>query len=113
MTSPNAYIEGWRLGLKALAIYRDGSKESQPLVHQRSEGTDKSGGDKSIPRSTHASASARHAPVAHSQVQRRRTRRLHHRRPVRRRPPGELFITMAKEGSTIGGLMDTIGTASR
>ena len=30
----DAYLEGWRLGLKALAIYRDGSKESQPLIDQ-------------------------------------------------------------------------------
>ncbi|MBT4863995.1 MAG: vitamin B12-dependent ribonucleotide reductase [Planctomycetaceae bacterium] len=104
-----AYTEGWKLGLKALAIYRDGSKQSQPL------GTTKEG-DKS--------------KAGAGEVEGRLTRR---RLPATRHSlthkfsvgghegyitvglfedglPGELFITMAKEGSTIGGLMDTIGT---
>ncbi len=54
---------------------------------------------------------AQHAPVADPQVRHRRPRGLPDRGPVRRRPPGELFITMAKEGSTVGGLMDAFGTA--
>jgi ribonucleoside-diphosphate reductase alpha chain len=102
-----AYMEGWRLGLKALAIYRDGSKESQPL----NTGTDT---DK-------AAAKVAAAP--------RRERLPDTRRSVTHKfnvgghegyitvglyddgRPGELFITMAKEGSTIGGLMDAFGTA--
>jgi ribonucleoside-diphosphate reductase alpha chain len=102
-----AYAEGWRLGLKALAIYRDGSKESQPL----STSTE---GDK-------AAAKATPAP--------RRERLPDTRRSVTHKfnvgghegyitvglyddgRPGELFITMAKEGSTIGGLMDAFGTS--
>ncbi|MFM7207162.1 MAG: vitamin B12-dependent ribonucleotide reductase [Planctomycetaceae bacterium] len=102
-----AYMEGWRLGLKALAIYRDGSKESQPL-------NTSSEGDK-------AAAKVTAAP--------RRERLPDTRRSVTHKfnvgghegyitvglyddgRPGELFITMAKEGSTIGGLMDAFGTA--
>ena len=102
-----AYMEGWRLGLKALAIYRDGSKESQPL--NTSTETDK------------AAAKVTAAP--------RRERLPDTRRSVTHKfsvgghegyitvglyddgRPGELFITMAKEGSTIGGLMDAFGTA--
>jgi len=102
-----AYIEGWRLGLKALAVYRDGSKESQPL----STSTE---GDK---------AAAKQIAVP------RRERLPDTRRSVTHKfnvaghegyitvglyddgRPGELFITMAKEGSTIGGLMDCFGTA--
>jgi ribonucleoside-diphosphate reductase alpha chain len=102
-----AYHEGWRLGLKALAIYRDGSKESQPL----STSTE---GDK-------AAVKGAAAP--------RRERLPDTRRSVTHKfnvgghegyitvglyddgRPGELFITMAKEGSTIGGLMDAFGTA--
>jgi ribonucleoside-diphosphate reductase alpha chain len=102
-----AYIEGWRLGLKALAIYRDGSKESQPL----STSTE---GDKAAAKTTAAP---------------RRERLPDTRRSVTHKfnvgghegyitvglyddgRPGELFITMAKEGSTIGGLMDAFGTA--
>ena len=44
------------------------------------------------------------------QVRDRRPRRLHHRRPVRRWPAGRALHQMSKEGSTIGGLMDTVGT---
>jgi ribonucleoside-diphosphate reductase alpha chain len=102
-----AYVEGWRLGLKALAIYRDGSKESQPL----NTGTE---ADKTAAKVTAAP---------------RRERLPDTRRSVTHKfnvgghegyitvglyddgRPGELFITMAKEGSTIGGLMDAFGTA--
>ena len=102
-----AYVEGWRMGLKALAIYRDGSKESQPL----STSTE---GDKAAAKTTAAP---------------RRERLPDTRRSVTHKfnvgghegyitvglyddgRPGELFITMAKEGSTIGGLMDAFGTA--
>jgi ribonucleoside-diphosphate reductase alpha chain len=102
-----AYQEGWRMGLKALAIYRDGSKESQPL--NTSSEADK--------------AAAKITAVP------RRERLPDTRRSVTHKfnvgghegyitvglyddgRPGELFITMAKEGSTIGGLMDAFGTA--
>ena len=102
-----AYAEGWRMGLKALAIYRDGSKESQPL--STSTEADK------------ASAKVTATP--------RRERLPDTRRSVTHKfnvgghegyitvglyddgRAGELFITMAKEGSTIGGLMDAFGTA--
>ncbi|RLS35338.1 MAG: vitamin B12-dependent ribonucleotide reductase [Planctomycetota bacterium] len=108
-----AYIEGWKLGLKALAIYRDGSKQSQPLNTSKSE---KKG----------ANAEQAAAVATPAQPVRRRlpdTRQsLTHKFNVgghegyitvglfEDHTPGELFITMAKEGSTIGGLMDVIGT---
>jgi ribonucleoside-diphosphate reductase alpha chain len=103
-----AYMEGWRMGLKALAIYRDGSKESQPL--NTSTESDKA-----------SDKASKAAP--------RRDRLPDTRRSVTHKfnvgghegyitvglfddgRPGELFITMAKEGSTIGGLMDAFGTA--
>ena len=138
----DAYLEGWKLGLKALAIYRDGSKGSQP-VSTKAESSD--GGRRS--RSTVAAGGFRIAVVRRRRV---RVRRRRARRPARslepapanqprreRLPhtrrslthkfdiqghegyinvgfypdgrPGELFITMAKEGSTIGGLMDVLG----
>jgi ribonucleoside-diphosphate reductase alpha chain len=104
-----AYFDGWKLGLKALAIYRDGSKESQPLA---------------------TSSEGQRAAAAAAAVNKPRRERLEDTRqsithkfsvsghegyitvglyPDGR--PGELFITMAKEGSTIGGLMDAFGTA--
>ena len=41
----NAYLEGWRLGLKALAIYRDGSKQSQPLATSKEGDRKKKGAE--------------------------------------------------------------------
>jgi len=126
----DAYVQAWRMGLKCVAIYRDGSKRSQPLNTKRTT----EGGDKAAP----ADASTLEARVKEldSEITQLRARIG---MPLRRRlsdtrtalthkfdiaghegyltvglfedgSPGELFITMAKEGSTIGGLMDGIGT---
>ncbi len=70
-----AYRWGWELGLKALAIYRDGSKQSQPLSTS-TEG-DKAAKQARTPAATRTTA--RHAPFRHPQVQRGRPRRLYHR----------------------------------
>ena len=105
-----AYIEGWKLGLKALAIYRDGSKQSQPLATTK-EGDRKKGkaGEPDIG-----------GPVRRRLPDTRHS--MTHKFSVGGHEgyitvglfedgsPGELFIVMAKEGSTIGGLMDVIGT---
>ncbi len=101
-----AYMEGWQLGLKALAVYRDGSKEIQPL-------------------STTKKAAKAEVPTAAPRRERLPDTRqsLTHKFSISGHEgyitvglypdgrPGELFITMAKEGSTIGGLMDCFGTA--
>ncbi len=106
-----AYIEGWKMGLKALAIYRDGSKQSQPLNTSKSEKKGAAAADTTA--ATAAPARRRLPDTRHS---------LTHKFNVgghegyitiglfEDNTPGELFITMAKEGSTIGGLMDVIGT---
>jgi len=103
----NAYMEGWRLGLKALAIYRDGSKEVQPLSTKKKK---KEEAEKALagPRrerlpDTRQSITHKFSVSGHEGYI---TVGLY---PDGR--PGELFITMAKEGSTIGGLMDCFGTA--
>ena len=108
------YIEGWRLGLKALAIYRDGCKRSQPVSTGKAEakaGTEvQPGGNGSKARPLR-----RRMPTTRTS--------LTHKFDIAGHEgyltvglyddgvPGELFITMAKEGSTIGGLMDSFGTA--
>lgn len=127
------YIEGWRLGLKAVAIYRDGSKRSQPLNTSKAALTAKAELDVA-----HKEIDALKARILElegeiRQLQEAATAPTRHRLPDTRQAithkfdiaghegyitvglyedgsPGELFITMAKEGSTIGGLMDTIGT---
>lgn len=102
-----AYLEGWRLGLKALAVYRDGSKESQPLSTS-TEGGKAAEKQKAIPRrerlaDTRNSITHKFNIAGHEGYI---TVGLYEDGR-----PGELFITMAKEGSTIGGLMDCFGTA--
>jgi len=102
-----AYTEGWKLGLKALAVYRDGSKESQPL----STGSE---ADKAAAKLVAAPRRER-LPDTRTSVTHKFSIAGHEGYitvglyPDGR--PGELFITMAKEGSTIGGLMDCFGTA--
>jgi ribonucleoside-diphosphate reductase alpha chain len=101
-----AYVEGWRLGLKALAVYRDGSKRTQPLnTGKRAEKAGAVEAPKPVRRKldderdalTHKFSIAGHEGYLtvglYSDGQ-----------------PGEIFLRMAKEGSTVSGLMDTIAT---
>ncbi|MBN2579557.1 MAG: vitamin B12-dependent ribonucleotide reductase [Pirellulales bacterium] len=104
----SAYMEGWRLGLKALAIYRDGSKEVQPLMT-------KSKGGKAAEKTPVGAPRRERLPDTRPSITHKFSVSGHEGYitvglyPDGR--PGELFITMAKEGSTIGGLMDSFGTA--
>ncbi len=105
-----AYMEGWRMGLKAVAIYRDGSKRIQPV----NTGKDNAKADKE------AAAAASERPLRRRLADTRSS--ITHKFSVTGHEgyltvglyedgqPGELFITMAKEGSTVGGLMDVVGT---
>ena len=115
-----AYLEGWRLGLKAIAIYRDNCKRSQPLS------TKKEGG-KSAETAVASLPAAVAAPVVAERPIRRKLpderRALTHKFSINGHEgyitvglyddgsPGEIFLTMAKEGSTISGLMDAFATS--
>ena len=125
-----AYIQAWKLGLKAVAIYRDGSKKAQPLSSMGSA-TAKSGkGKEGVILSEAASAESKD-PYDEGSAPPRAVR---HRLPDERLSithkfnvgghegyltvglykdgmPGEIFITMAKEGSTVSGLMDSFACA--
>ena len=108
----NAYMEAWKGGLKAIAIYRDGSKRTQPLT----------------------TSSAKQKGDAGAGKERIVYRPMRERLPDERQAithkfdvaghegyitvglyedgrPGEIFVTMAKEGSTISGMMDAFSTA--
>ncbi len=110
----NAYIEAWRLGLKAVAIYRDGSKRAQPLSSGKGSGETKKCEVKVTEKIVYR-ALRRKLPEERQS--------LTHKFAVGGHEgyitvglyddgtPGEIFIRMAKEGSTISGLMDSFATA--
>ena len=126
----DAYVQAWKMGLKCVAIYRDGSKRSQPLNTKRTnEGAEKNGGTAASPlESRIKELEAEVAQLREEQGKPLRRRLSDTRTALTHKfdiaghegyltvglfengQPGELFITMAKEGSTIGGLMDGIGT---
>ena len=104
-----AYVEAWKLGVKAVAIYRDGSKRTQPLstsAKDRDQDRDEAGDSR---------------PLRHKLPDERRS--ITHKFDIAGHEgyitagmyedgqPGEIFITMSKEGSTISGLMDSFATA--
>jgi ribonucleoside-diphosphate reductase alpha chain len=107
-----AYLEAWKLGLKAVAVYRDGCKRSQPLNTSKKK------------------EEALVLPEPQIVVERIARRRLPDEREAITHKfsvaghegyltvgkyedgsPGELFITMSKEGSTVSGLMDSFACA--
>lgn len=107
-----AYFWGWELGLKAIAIYRDGSKQSQPLS---TKSETKKAEDAIVEKVVYKPRRER-LPDTRNSVTHKFSISGHEGYinvglyPDGR--PGEVFITMAKEGSTIGGLMDSFGTAT-
>jgi len=155
-----AYLESWRQGLKAVAIYRDGSKGVQPLNVSTDADKKKDTDDKKavVDAAELAAATAAAAELVNAQHQiavlnsqitaltaasqensdaldsQRPPRAVRHRLPAERASvthkfglgghegyitvglypngqPGEIFIRMAKEGSTVSGLMDSFATA--
>ncbi len=129
-----AYVESWRLGAKAISIYRDGSKRTQPLNTSRAGVTDtRNNVGGGVAAGPGADLQARPHEVVHEVVKLVE-------RPARRRlpderhslthkfdiaghegyitvglfadgTPGEIFLTMAKEGSTISGFADAFAQA--
>ena len=112
----NAYVASWKMGLKAVAIYRDNSKRSQPL---------NAGGGQEEKKADAAVASAAVEPLQRELFGRQQREKM----PVERASvthkfsvgghegyitvgmyadgrPGEIFIKMSKEGSTLSGIMD-------
>jgi len=102
-----AYYEAWKLGLKAVAVYRDGCKRSQPL----STAKDKSGLEQL---GVGATAVRRKLPDERESITHKFSIGGHEGYITVGKyedgTPGEIFITMAKEGSTISGLMDSFAT---
>jgi len=109
-----AYMAAWRNGLKAIAVYRDGCKRSQPLNTKKSDAAEK-------PQVVAAQASADFRVVRRRLPDERKA--LTHKFSIGGHEgyltvgmyedgqPGELFCVMAKEGSVVSGLMDSFATA--
>ncbi len=101
------YMESWKLGLKCIAIYRDGCKRSQPL-------------STSLDKKKETEATVQYSAMRHKLPDERKS--ITHKFDIGGHEgyltvglyedgqPGELFVTMAKEGSTISGLMDAFAT---
>jgi ribonucleoside-diphosphate reductase alpha chain len=118
-----AYVQAWKMGLKAIAIYRDGCKVSQPMSTSKEQAESKTQPGTAGVAQGAAQAAAAPEPVA----QRRRLpderRSITHKFSIEGHEgyitvgmyddgkPGEIFLVMAKEGSTISGLMDSFATA--
>jgi len=105
----DTYVEAWRHGLKAIAIYRDGSKKVQPLSTSKAA-------------SAASSASAAEpAPIRRKMPDTRSS--MTHKFCIEGHDgyitvglyedgtPGEIFLSMAKQGSTVSGLMEAFGRA--
>src|SRR2546422_4617032 len=102
----NAYLESWKLGLKAVAVYRDGSKRTQPL--STSAGETKPGVI------IESRPVRRHLPVERHSITHKFSLAGHEGYLTigmyEDGTPGEIFIVMAKEGSTLSGVMDSFAT---
>src|SRR5436309_473591 len=104
------YMESWKLGLKCIAIYRDGCKRSQPL----STSLDKDDKKSAVSADVEYRAMRRKLPDERKAVTHKFDIAGHEGYLTvglyEDGTPGELFVTMAKEGSTISGLMDAFAT---
>jgi ribonucleoside-diphosphate reductase alpha chain len=110
------YIDGWKLGLKAIAVYRDNSKRSQPL-NTKKEGSPGA----VVTEAAEPTVATAPQPYRHRLPDERPS--ITHKFNVAGHEgyltiglyddgtPGEIFLRMAKEGSTISGLMDSFATA--
>ncbi len=107
----NAYMEAWKAGLKAIAIYREGCKRTQPVSTSKTD-----------PGAQRVQTSAAGQPLMRRKLPDERQSLTHkfsvgghegyiHVGLYDDGEPGEIFIRMAKEGSTISGLMDSFATA--
>jgi len=121
-----AYLQAWKLGLKAVAVYRDGCKKSQPLSAAGTKTANSTKDDARLAAAQHVHVDEEdmNAPpraVRHKLQEERAS--ITHKFKVGDHEgyitvglypngePGELFITMAKEGSTVSGLMDSFALA--
>jgi ribonucleoside-diphosphate reductase alpha chain len=118
-----AYLQAWKLGLKAVAVYRDGCKKSQPLSAAGTSTALSKKGDSAAASAPHEEPNLNGPPRAVRHKLQAERRSITHKFNVGGHEGyitvglypddnvGEIFITMAKEGSTVSGLMDSFSCA--
>jgi ribonucleoside-diphosphate reductase alpha chain len=118
-----SYLQAWKLGIKAVAIYRDGCKQSQPLSAAGSKTANSTKDDARVAASHVEEEDMNAPPRANRHKLQEERASITHKFKVGDHEgyitvglypngePGELFITMAKEGSTVSGLMDSFALA--
>jgi ribonucleoside-diphosphate reductase alpha chain len=117
----DTYVQGWKMGLKAIAIYRDGCKRTQPLNTSASKSDTKSPEARSTLEYVGKAVGLEARPFRRKLPDERAA--ITHKFNVAGHEgyitvglyedgqPGEIFLTMSKEGSTVSGLMDSFATA--
>jgi ribonucleoside-diphosphate reductase alpha chain len=116
------YLEGWKLGLKAIAVYRDNSKRSQPLSTGKKKDPDAVDTEVVAKLKKDLAKAQAEAALPHRRRLPSERTAVTHKFDIAGHEgyitvglypdgtPGEIFLKMAKEGSTVSGLMDTFAT---
>jgi ribonucleoside-diphosphate reductase alpha chain len=116
-----AYIESWRLGAKAISIYRDGSKRTQPLNTSKGPAATETAVGTGLQSGPQIVAEITRTPVRRKLPDERNA--ITHKFDIAGHEgyitvglfedgqPGEIFLVMAKEGSTISGFADAFAQA--
>jgi len=116
-----AYLESWRLGAKAVSIYRDGSKRTQPLNTSKEARAISTDPTDAVDAAVAAALAANRGPVRRRLPDERQS--ITHKFDIAGHEgyitvglfedgmPGEIFLVMAKEGSTISGFADAFAQA--
>ena len=116
------YLEGWKLGLKAIAVYRDNSKRSQPLSTGKKKDGDVVDSEVVAKLKKDLAKAQAEAALPHRRRLPAERQAVTHKFDIAGHEgyitvglypdgqPGEIFLKMAKEGSTVSGLMDTFAT---
>ncbi|HEY3266080.1 MAG TPA: vitamin B12-dependent ribonucleotide reductase [Armatimonadota bacterium] len=111
----HTYLEAWKLGLKAIAIYRDGCKRTQPLNTSRDAGSGAQTPANQVVMAPEARPQRRRLPDERNSVTHKFSVAGHEGYITvglyEDGTPGEVFITISKEGSVVSGMMDAFATA--
>jgi len=111
----DAYVEAWKHGVKAIAIYRDGSKKVQPLSTGKETSNSKKDAAAAVTETVIVPRPRRRLADTRASLTHKFTIEGHEGYITvglfEDNTPGELFVTMAKEGSTLSGMMDAFATS--